>query len=39
MRILVADDSLFWREELRAMLEHGLDCTVFEASVHEPSKG
>lgn len=32
MRILFADDSPFWRGDLRALLEHGLDCTVFEAS-------
>ena len=32
MRILVADDSLFWREGLREILEQSLDCTVFEAN-------
>jgi two-component system, chemotaxis family, chemotaxis protein CheY len=31
-RILVADDSLFWREELKAILEEDSDWTVFEAS-------
>ena len=31
MRILIADDSLFWREELRAILEQGSDFIVFEA--------
>jgi len=32
MRILIADDSLFWREELRAILEQDSDWTVFEAN-------
>jgi two-component system chemotaxis response regulator CheB len=31
MRILLADDSPFWREQLRAILEQGSDCIVFEA--------
>ena len=30
-RILVADDSPFWREELKSMLEEDSDWTVFEA--------
>ena len=32
MRILFADDSPFWREGLREILEQSLDCTVFEAT-------
>lgn len=31
IRILVADDSPFWREELKLVLEEDSDCTVFEA--------
>jgi DNA-binding NarL/FixJ family response regulator len=31
IRILVADDSPFWREQLRAILEYDSDCIVFEA--------
>jgi CheY-like chemotaxis protein len=31
IRILVADDSPFWREALRTSLERGSDWTVFEA--------
>lgn len=31
LRILVADDSPFWREQLRAILEQGSDSVVFEA--------
>jgi CheY-like chemotaxis protein len=31
IRILVADDSAFWREALRANLERNSDWTVFEA--------
>jgi len=30
-RILVADDSAFWREELKVILEEDSDYTVFEA--------
>jgi len=30
-RILVADDSAFWREELKLILEEDSDFTVFEA--------
>jgi DNA-binding NarL/FixJ family response regulator len=30
-RILIADDSLFWREELKTILEEDSDWTVFEA--------
>ncbi len=32
LRILVADDSPFWRETLKANLERNSDWTVFEAS-------
>jgi len=32
IRILVADDSAYWREALRANLERNSDWTVFEAS-------
>jgi len=32
MRILVADDSPFWRDQLRAILEEGADLTVFQAT-------
>jgi len=32
IRILVADDSAYWREALRANLERDSDWTVFEAS-------
>ena len=31
-RILLADDSLFWREQLRTILEEGSDWTVFQAT-------
>jgi DNA-binding NarL/FixJ family response regulator len=31
VRVLIADDSPFWREELRALLEHDTAWTVFEA--------
>ena len=31
VRVLIADDSPFWREELKALLEHDTGWTVFEA--------
>jgi CheY-like chemotaxis protein len=31
VRILVVDDSPFWRERFSALLEEGCDCIVFEA--------
>jgi len=31
-RILLADDSPFWREQLRTILEEGSDWTVFQAT-------
>jgi DNA-binding NarL/FixJ family response regulator len=32
MRILLADDSPFWREQLTTILEEGSDWTVFQAT-------
>ncbi len=32
LRLLIADDSPFWREQLRAILERGSDWTVYEAT-------
>jgi len=31
VRVLIADDSPFWREQLKALLEHDTGWTVFEA--------